>query len=429
MPLPFPSRAFRRQRERASGQLFALGIEDGTLETLTGQTVTLTRTTGRTVFDSAGRVATLVSGQAPFSAQYNATPGLWEPELAISMARTNRCLRSEDFGTTWAATGTPTRTAAAKTCGDLVLDLLGDDAAGTLEFYSQTVPFTGNAVKAISVFMAEGTSAGTVIRLNDGTAGVDRLLARVSWSAGAPSVVMTTGTYIGAVPCYGGVYRLLFQTTSVTAANTHALNIFPATTAALAIANTGTVYIGGVQVEDFRFPRDYVKTLGAAATHNADELATTFGFLPQDLTVYVRVRRPSWGSMAGDLGQYFGIYSFGNGATSSIAAVFDQGTRTVRPYVYDAAGTADAVSAALPASGVFEFAAQYRNFATAPAVRVDVGSGFGSWSVATLVPFSSFSAGARFGQRVTGEHLEAGLRRLVVSPGLKTLAEMQGPQP
>jgi hypothetical protein len=115
------------------------------------------------------------------------------------------------------------------------LDLLGDDSATVLEGYSQTITFTGNALKAVSLVLAAGTSTSTVVRLRDTTAGTNRLLATITWAAGVPTVTMTTGEKAGEpVALASGGYRVGFQTTSVTAANTHLLQIYPATTAALA---------------------------------------------------------------------------------------------------------------------------------------------------------------------------------------------------
>ena len=77
--------------------------------------------------------------------------------------------------------------------------------------------FTGNAVKMFSTFVAQGTSTTTAFRLRDTTASANRLLSVVTWSAGVPSIAMTTGTYIGKERCSTGVWRLHFQTTSATA--------------------------------------------------------------------------------------------------------------------------------------------------------------------------------------------------------------------
>src|SRR5690606_35123816 len=133
-------------------------VDDLSTELPSGQTLTFDRNSSKTVLDSAGRVATLAYDQVPWAGWYNTGAARWEPVMFMDNAATNLCLQSENFGATWSAIGTPTRTAAAATCGDLALDRIGDDAGGTLEGYSQAVAFTGNAVKAISLFLKAGTS-------------------------------------------------------------------------------------------------------------------------------------------------------------------------------------------------------------------------------------------------------------------------------
>src|SRR5690349_13582031 len=93
----------------------------------------------------------------------NPATGLYERSTLSEIGSTNLCLQSENFGTTWAAIGTPTRTAAATTAIGVSLDLIGDDDAAGLEGYSQTITFTSDAVKAVSVFVKQGSSTSSVI--------------------------------------------------------------------------------------------------------------------------------------------------------------------------------------------------------------------------------------------------------------------------
>lgn len=206
----------------------------------------------------------------------------------LEKASDNECLQSEDFGTTWVASGTPTRSAAAHTASGVTLDLIGDDTAGAVELYSQTITFTGDAAKAISVFVKKGTSAaasGSLILLQDTTAGANRLLATLTWSGTVPSLAMTNGTYHGYEgPFRGDVYRLMFTTESINAANTNSMQVRPAGTS----AEQGNLYAGGVQCEDSVFPTSYKKTTTVAVTRNADSLYFPFAFVPQELTLYVK---------------------------------------------------------------------------------------------------------------------------------------------
>lgn len=218
--------------------------------------------------------------------------------------RVNRCLQSENFGTTWSAAGTPTRSAGAATLGDLSLDLIGDDSAVAIEGYQQSIVFSGDGVKAVSVFFAQGTSTSTQIRINDTTASAERLRAHITWSSGVPSIAASTGTVIrvetlGANSLGSTVYRADLQTTSVTAANTNSLQFSVATNAAFDVTLQGTIYMGGVQCEDASFPSSYIKTTTAAVTRAADVLTFPWATSPSTAlslyedAVYERASNPT----------------------------------------------------------------------------------------------------------------------------------------
>lgn len=194
----------------------------------------------------------------------------------LEPSRTNRVIQSEDFGTTWVALGTPTRTPAAFTVSGISLDLIGDDDAGVLEGYTQNIAFSGAGNEAVSIYVAQGSSTSSCIRLRDTTAGAQRLEAFVTWSGGLPSVTTTVGTYLGYESLAGGsVFRLLFSNVNVTVVNTNQLQILPAAVSGLAVTNTGTIYAGGVQVEDGTFPTSYIKTTTVTVTRAADALSFT----------------------------------------------------------------------------------------------------------------------------------------------------------
>jgi hypothetical protein len=240
--------------------------------------LTLLKGSGSATFTRAGATATTVlsTGLVSSAIAANTARSYYDPTTLQYLgylaeeARTNLVLRSEDFSLAWAAVGTPTRSAAAKTCGALNMDLIGDDAAGTLEGYTQTITYTADATKTVSLFIAQGTSTSTIIRLRDTTAPADRLLAAITWSGGLPVITMTTGTSQGYTTFPGSIFRIQLLTTSVTAANTNSLQVYPATDAALSVANTGNVYIGGVQSENGAFATSYIPTAAATSTRAAD---------------------------------------------------------------------------------------------------------------------------------------------------------------
>ncbi len=422
---PFPSRAFRRNRERASGLLFAFGVDDLSMATVTGHVLTFTRATGRTVLDSVGRVVTLAHSQVPWAAQYNSAESTYEPVYDAQSPATNLCLQSENFGTTWSAVGTPTRTAAALACGSLALDLLGDNDAGVLEGYTQTVTLTGNEVKAFSFFVAQGTSTSTAFQLRDTTAGADRARGFITWSGGVPVITMEVGTYIGQIACANGVYRILVQTTSATAANTNQVAFYPAAITGLTDTPTGTVYLGGVQVENKVNPSSYVKTTTGTVTANVDQLTASVTIPVADFTVYVRVARPNWAGLS--TGWATSMPIVGQPTTVSNgrwALEYNPANQRVNASVMQA-GSGFVAFQTVPATAFFDVCAQWTGFPSAPKCRVDVGSGFSSYS-STVAALSAWDSNTLLIGSESSAAIDAGIRKILIASGARTLAQMRG---
>lgn len=212
------------------------------------------------------------------------------PCIRLEGTRTNLVLRSEDFSAAWAAINTPVLSGTDTSSG-ISLGGVDDNDGAAAEGYSQTITFTGNATKTIAVEFKKDTSISSVIRLRDTTAGADRLLAVITWSGTTPVITMTTGTNFlgsGAEQTYPGIWRAYFTTTSVTAANTNSLQVYPATDSALAGAASGKLYLGGVQAENATFPSTYIKTLAGTVIRAADQFKVTSVFQPMAASYYVR---------------------------------------------------------------------------------------------------------------------------------------------
>lgn len=410
--------------------LFAWRAADLDLTAVTGHAPTFARASasGATA-DRAGKVVRWPYHQPGWDMVLNSVTGLYEPTLRLEGTRTNLCLQSENFGTTWVAIGTPTRTAAAKTIGDLVFDLLGDDSATVVAGYQESVTFTGDAVKAVSLHLAAGTSTSTVVRLRDTTAGADRLLATITWAAGVPTVVMTTGVVAGSpVALASGVYRFGFQTTSVTAANAHQMEAYPATTAALAVANTGTVYAGGVQVENAPMPSSYIKTTTGTVARTGEALSyPALWPMQANETWYLRMARPSWADLAGTLGS---AWIASRGASGPrIAIEYSTASRVIQGQVYDGTTVLFTTAISVPAGtgGFVEVLFQAADLQTVPRCRLFVGDSPDSWSV-TGVPIGSITPTVVVGDAAwfLGNQLHGGLTDLVIVSGLQSLATCRG---
>jgi hypothetical protein len=148
------------------------------------------------------------------------------------------------------------------------------------------------------VYVAQGTSTSSVIRLRDTTALADRLLAAITWSGGVPTVTMTTGTQEGTPEQFktndgGTAWRIKLLTTSVTAANTNSLEFYPATDAVLMTTSTGNVNVGGWMVRNATVSAPYVKTTTASVTVSTDAVsASASGLFADALTMYAAFHPP-----------------------------------------------------------------------------------------------------------------------------------------
>lgn len=204
--------------------------------------------------------------------------------LLLESNSTNILQRSEDLNhATWVNIGTPVVTSAALTMGDLVLDLLNDNDGAALEGkrQSRTNTYATGGTKTFSFFIAKGTSTSVVLRVRDTTALANRWLGAISWggaSGQVPSISYAgggTGTTVRAER-WGTVngiivWRIMMHTTSgVVGGNAHDFEIYPASTNGLATANTGTVYIGGLQTEDRTHATSYIRTAGASGSRSQD---------------------------------------------------------------------------------------------------------------------------------------------------------------
>lgn len=364
---------------------------------------------------------------APRDGHYSTIGGA--RELLHEAGRTNLCLQSENFGTTWAAVGTPTRSAAAAVCGVVSLDLIGDDDGGALEGYTQTVTFTGDAVKAVSCLIRQGTSTSTVIRLRDTSAGADRLLAAVTWSGGLPVVTMTTGTGLGYQTLVdassSSVFQLWFATSAVTAANTNSLQVYPATNAALATASTGNVYAGGVQAENALGPSSYIPTTTATVARATDSLVFPFAAPPQALTVYAKITERGATLTAGQ-----GLWVIGTGpATAEYLDCYNAGSGRYAVESGTAAGTVSSESA--PPGAVLGDTVECRSvLASNGAVTEGQSINGAAETVATTSAANTldgtFSAATiTIGSRGTNSEGITGFRSVRVVAGVQTMATVQ----
>lgn len=362
-----------------------------------------------TSVDRRGRVHVAGGSTPRFSCAYDAASGLYVRRgLRLELQRKNLVTSPNDLsGTGWAESGTPTRVAAAKNAGSVVLDLLGDDAGATAEAKVQTLVFTGDGVKAITVAAAQSTSTSSVIRVYDPAAAADRLFGVLTWAEGLPVVTMDMGTYLGYERRQNGVFVLYFQTTAVTAANSNNLYLYPAEDLSTSGTRTGDVYLGGIQAEDARYPSSFIPQAASALTRNGDSFTIPFNATLQDFTVLLRASIPC----------SYGPSGYGNllniGANSDGVEIYV----TNSSLVAEIRGTPNIQVApvGITVGAIFTVVAQFANWGAAPVCRIDVGSGFSAWSAASNARTQLGAALLRLNAGSNGGAI-ADYQRLIVAP-------------
>lgn len=180
-------------------------------------------------------------------------------------ARKNVCLYSQALAS-WSASNAPTIASGAKVVGQLSLDLVGDTSATLPAAYYRAIVFTVDGDKAISFFVAQGTSLTTLFRVYDITAGINKIRSTVTWSGGAPVVTLAEGTLEGVDSIGSGIYRVRVKAKGIVAANTNRVYVYPASNSSVLSDATGDVYFGGVHCSDNAIGGSYILTTSAAVT-------------------------------------------------------------------------------------------------------------------------------------------------------------------
>ena len=287
-PTVLPGRSFQRI-DRVSRLLFHWRARDCSLTPVTSETPAFARASaGGAVVDRNGFLSIPVHSQPRFDLLDLDADGVREsPALLLEDTQTFLAMFSEILQS-WTKTGTPTEVNGQKYCGVVKMDLITDDAAGSVEYYARVTPFTGNTEKAVAVLVARGTSpaaSGSLLAIRDTTAAVNRLAATLTFNAaGVPSVSMAAGTHLRTVAMGDGIYALFFRTTAVTATNSNEMQIHPAAVS----AETGNLIIGGIQVENSVFSTSYTKTDGSTVVRAVETLSYPFAVPPGAKTIYVR---------------------------------------------------------------------------------------------------------------------------------------------
>jgi hypothetical protein len=243
--------------------------------------ISFTRATSGTFFNSSGVLTTAGSGVARFN--HSLEGGVWVNKgLLIEEARTNICLRSEEFQTTWVNFNT-TETINTTTApdGTTTADSLFETTANDLHLLEQIITVNiGTAAYTASMFVkANGRTRGRIqiIYLSGAFQffSADFNLSNqsiTSTNGNGGTILNSSITNVG-----NGWYRITLS--GYTSQNgIHSFRIIlnndPGTFAYIGDVTKG-MFIWGAQLEAGAFPTSYIRTIDASATRNADVVSMT----------------------------------------------------------------------------------------------------------------------------------------------------------
>lgn len=234
---------------------------------------TFTRATTATTVDSTGTIVSVASGTA--RSYYDPTTLTYGGYLAEG-ARTNICLQSADFGTTWTnANSTDSLNAAVAPDGTTTADKLIPDAASVIgRFVQSGLTLTAGQTYTLSVFAK--AAEFSLIQLKLLNTGADSVLATFNASTGAVAVAAAvTGVWTSPSSSVtqfpNGWWRFSVTVTCTTNAGDRTQLVCTDTG-----DGTSGILLWGAQVENAAFASTYIPTTTAAVTRNADVLTYTF---------------------------------------------------------------------------------------------------------------------------------------------------------
>jgi hypothetical protein len=234
---------------------------------VTPSLLTFTRASTATYVNGAGLIK---------SASTNELRHDWDPEnlgiykgILLEEARTNICLQSEDFSTTWTAS-------AGQTVTTNTTDTLAPDGTNTAE----KIEWTTNAdtrrqdlaisadttIYTNSIFVKNSNATHVAFQLSIGGGAIDRYIIMDFSDGSYISLASPDSVSVTAYP--NGWFRL-----SVTEGNDGVqtglrIAVFPVTSGYA--LDLKTIYVWGAQIEVGTFPTSYIPTTTVSVTRSAD---------------------------------------------------------------------------------------------------------------------------------------------------------------
>jgi hypothetical protein len=315
-PLHSPLRSPLRSPLAGKWDAASAAVADAILDTLQQETDglvidgLLNRTLVRTAsVDSASTPAALLTYTAPSAkfvmnssgvlvsastirTDYNAA-GVAQGIL-IEEARTNLCLRSEDFNTTWTGTNLAavSTNAIAAPDGTTTADLPVLSAGNAAHLLFQSVSTTNAATYAFSVYAKKGNHR--YLNLSRASSGTDWHAAVFDLDSGLSVATQTgvgaTGTHVSSeqLSMGNGWYRLTVvgsmagsATVRIGYAGAATGNTFgSASDITYNASGAETLYLWGAQLELGAFATSYIATAGATVTRAIDNISLATSAFP-----------------------------------------------------------------------------------------------------------------------------------------------------
>jgi hypothetical protein len=189
-------------------------------------------------------------------------------------ARTNLCLQSQAFGTTWTSTDiTVSSDSTVAPDGTTTADTLTQGTAGTATT-NQSVTITANATYTTSCYFKRGNNDWVLVVFGNGANAIRAWFNVNTGTVGTAQNVGTgTGVSASIVQAANGFYRCIVVgaiNNSVTTGTAQIIGV--SADLSTTRVNNSTLIAWGGQIEAGAFATSYIPTTTASVTRNADVL-------------------------------------------------------------------------------------------------------------------------------------------------------------
>lgn len=246
---------------------------------------THTRTAGATFVGKAGYLRQAAANTPRVEWLDLDDDGIYETPVYLGEPSRTNLVTSDNFDGGWISTNSPVVTPGIDDpAGGTAAYRVADDDVTVQESKYIVVSFTGDGVKVVKWVVREATMASSgnqQLVLHDATASAQRANARIDgYVAGKPTVVASAGTLMYVRYVGNGYWEIAIQSTTVTAANTHRLYVYPAAT----VSATGSIDVYRAMAFNAQVPPASV--LDASQVLGADALSFPFPHKRQGMALY-----------------------------------------------------------------------------------------------------------------------------------------------